>query len=342
MSAGKQMRAGGAAGVLDAVRAAGASAERVLAVAGLVADDLDDGDRLLDLDRVMALYEAAARETRDDAFGLHLGTTYDFASIGPLAYAVLNAPTVRIAVENLARYARAFVPGGAVTVERDGTDVVLTYALDVADFETCRQHVEGAAVVNTRVLRRLIGSDWQPRYVRFGHAEPADTTEHRRLLGIPMRFRQPVAMALVFDAGALDRAVPDADRRLLPIVERHLQELLPQQPSMLDDVRHAIAEALCDGAPTIRVVAKRLGTSVRTLQRRLGAEGGVFTTLVEDVRRDVAMRYLADGKANLTDIAFLTGYSELSAFGRAFRRWTGSTPLAVRKQLLARSGGVGR
>jgi len=340
MSTGKQMRAGGAAGVLAAVRATGASPDCVLASAGLTADDLADGDRLLDIDRMMALYEAAARETGDDTFGLHLGTTYDFASIGPLAYAVLNAPTVGVAVENLARYGRAFVPGGAITLERDGADVVLSYALDVTDFETCRQHVEGAAVVNTRVLRRLIGPDWQPHYVRFGHTEPTDTSEHRRLLGIPMRFRQPVAMALVFDAGALDRVVPDADRRLLPIVERHLQELLAQQPSMLDDVRHAIAEALCDGAPTIRVVAKRLGTSVRTLQRRLGAEGGVFTTLVENVRRDVAMRYLADGKANLTDIAFLTGYSELSAFGRAFRRWTGSTPLAVRKRL--RSGSVGR
>ena len=336
MSAGKQMRAGGAAGVLDAVRAAGASAERVLGAAGLTPDDLTDPDRLLDLDRIMALYEAAARETRDDAFGLHLGTTYDFASIGPLAYAVLNAPTVGVAVENLARYGRAFVQGGAVTLAQGDAEVELGYALDVADFETCRQHVEGAAMVNLRVLRRLIGPEWQPRYVRFGHAEPADTSEHRRLLGIPMRFRQAIPMALVFDADVLDRAVPDADRRLLPIVERHLQELLAEQPSVLDDVRHAIAEALCDGAPTIRVVAKRLGTSVRTLQRRLGAEGGVFTTLVEDVRRDVAMRYLADGKANLTDIAFLTGYSELSAFGRAFRRWTGSTPLTVRKQMLAR------
>lgn len=336
MSAGKQMRAGGAAGVLDAVAAAGGSPDRVLAAAGLVPDDLCDADRLLELDRIMALYEAAARDTGDDAFGLHVGTTYDYASIGPLVYAVLNAPTVGVAIENFARYGRAFVPGGAMTLARDGGQVDFGYALDVADFETCRQHAEGAAVVTLRVLRRLIGPDWQPRYVRFGHAEPRDTAEHRRLLGVPMRFLQPIAMAFVFDADVLERSVPGADRRLLPIIERHLQELVAGTPSMLDDVRHGIAEALCDGAPTIRVVAKRLGTSVRTLQRRLGAEGAVFTMLVDDVRRDVAMRYLADGKANLTDIAFLTGYSELSAFGRAFRRWTGSTPLAVRKQLLTR------
>jgi AraC-like DNA-binding protein len=143
-------------------------------------------------------------------------------------------------------------------------------------------------------------------------------------------------MTIVFDAEVLARAVPGADRRLLPIVERHLEELLASKDgNVLDDVRNAIAEALCDGAPTIRVVAKRLGASVRTLQRRLAAHGAVFTTLVEDVRRDVALRYLADGKAAVTEIAFLTGYSEPSAFGRAFRRWTGSTPLAARKRLQA-------
>jgi AraC-like DNA-binding protein len=143
-------------------------------------------------------------------------------------------------------------------------------------------------------------------------------------------------MGLVLDAALLDRSVPGADRGLLPIVERHLQELLASKDGggWIDEVRNAIAEALCDGAPTIRVVAKRLGASVRTLQRRLGEHDVVFTTLVEDVRREVAMRYLADGKAELTEIAFLTGYSELSAFGRAFRRWTGSTPLAARKRIL--------
>ena len=335
---GKVMRAGGAAGVLDAVAGKGGSTARVLAAAGLTADDLADPDRLLEVGLIMDLFDAAARETGDDCFGLHLGTTYPFASIGPLAYAVLNAPTVEIAVQNLARYGRTFVQGGAITLERDGSTVCLGYALDVPDLERCRQHAEGAAVVNLRVLRQLIDPTWRPHAVLFGHSAPRDTTEHARLLGAPLRFREPIAMALVFDAAVLARPVPGADRRLLPIVERHLQELLASKDGSvgwIDEVRNAIAEALCDGAPTIRVVAKRLGASVRTLQRRLGEHDAVFTALVEDVRREVALRYLADDKAELTDIAFLTGYSELSAFGRAFRRWTGSTPLAARKRLQA-------
>ena len=331
------MRAGGAAGVLDAVAARGGSPARVLATVGLTAEDLADLDRLLDVEQVMTLFDAAARETGDDCFGLHLGTTYDFASIGPLAYAVLNAPSVAVAIENLARYGRTFLQGGGITLERDGPEVRLGYDL-LADRELCRQHAEGAAVVNTRVLRQLIGPDWRPRAVLFGHSAPHDTSEHTRLLGAPLRFGHSIAMTLVLDADVLPRPVPGADRRLLPIVERHLQELLASPDggtSRLDEVRNAIAETLCDGSPTIRAVAKRLGTSVRTLQRRLGEHGAVFSTLVEDVRRDVALRYLADGKAELTEIAFLTGYSELSAFGRAFRRWTGSTPLAARKRLQA-------
>ena len=332
---GKMMRAGGAAGVLDAVAERGGSPDRVLEAAGLTAADLADADRLLEVEQMMDLFEAAARETGDDCFGLHIGTTYAFASVGPLVYAVLNAPTVGVAVQNWARYGRTFVQGGAVTVDRDGASVRLGYALDVDDPERCRQHAEGAAVVTVRILRQLIEPGWRPRCVLFGHSAPRDTREHTRLLAAPIRFREPIAMGLVLDAAVLDRAVPGADRRLLPIVERHLQELLAsgEPAGFIDEVRNAIAEALCDGAPTIRVVAKRLGASVRTLQRRLGEHDAVFTTLVDDVRRDVALRYLADGKAELTEIAFLTGYSELSAFGRAFRRWTGSTPLAARKRL---------
>ena len=331
------MRAGGAAGLLDAVVVRGGSTARVLASAGVDAADLADPDRLLAVEQVVALFEAAARETGDDAFGLHLGTTYDFASVGALAYAVLNAPTVHVALHNFTRYGRTFVQGGDITLEEHGDEVRLGYVLDVADRERCRQHAEGAAVVTLRVLRRLIGEDWRPRSVWFGHAEPADTAEHAKLLGVPLRFGAPIMMAVAFDAAVLARPVPDADRRLLPIVEHHLQELLASKTGegWLDDVRRAIGESLCDGVPTIRTVAKRLGSSVRTLQRRLAERGAVFSTLLDDVRRDVALRYLADQKVDLTEVAFLTGYSELSAFGRAFRRWTGSTPLAARKRLQA-------
>src|SRR5262249_2328067 len=104
-----------------------------------------------------------------------------------------------------------------------------------------------------------------------------------------------------------------------------------------DEVRAAIATSICDGHPKIGATARRFGLSVRTFQRRLDEHRVVFKDLVESVRRDLSLRYVADGSMRLTDVAFLVGYSELSAFGRAFRRWTGPTPLTMGKALRARA-----
>jgi AraC-like DNA-binding protein len=330
------MRAGATAGVLAAVAAGGGSPERVLAAAGLTAKDLGDVDRLIDAERVARRFEEAARDTGDPCFGLHLGETYDFAAIGALSYAVLNAPTVGTGLANFERYAHAHMTHGRIAVERHGDEAVLVYDLGLADREQSRQLSDGTAVVGAKLMRRLVGPDWRPRRIQLGHAEPPDTSEHVRLLGPALRFGQSVMTSLVFAAADLDREIADADRGLLPIVERHLQDLLAATPSDADwiaEIRNAVAEAVPDGAPTIQTIAKRMGASVRTLQRRLGDHGVVFKDLVAETRRDLALRYLAHNTAELTEIAFLVGYSELSAFHRAFRKWTGETPQEARRRL---------
>ena len=250
----------------------------------------------------------------------------------------MNAPTVGTALANFERYGRTHMTHGRIAIERTGDEAELVYDVGLADRELCRQLAEGSALVGMKLIRHLIGPEWRVRRVRFGHARPRDTTEHARLLGPSVRFGETTMAALVFDAADLERPVPNADRSLLPIVERHLDELLAAADASVDTdwltaVRNAIAETVCDGAPTIQTIAKRLGLSVRTLQRRLGDQGVVFKTLVGEIRRDLALKYLAHGTTDLTEIAFLLGYSELSAFDRAFRRWTGRTPLAERRRL---------
>lgn len=331
------MRAGAAGGVLAAVVAAGASPECVLAAADLTIEDLTDLDRMIDAERVARLFEAAARETRDDCFGLHLGSTYEFTAIGALSYAVLNAPTVGTALANFERYGATHTTHGRIALVRTGDRAELIYDLGIGDHELCRQLADGSAVVGVKLMRHLTGADWRPERVQLGHARPRDTSEHVRLLGPALTFGATAMTSVVLDAADLDRPVLHADRGLLPIVERHLQELLAATPSeadWLNEIRNAVAEAVCDGAPTIQTIAKRMGASVRTLQRRLGEHGVVFKDLVAETRRDLALRYLAHGTAELTEIAFLVGYSELSAFHRAFRKWTGETPQAARKRLL--------
>jgi AraC-like DNA-binding protein len=329
-------RAGATTGLLEAVATAGGRPERVLAAAGLSTDDLADPDRMIPSERVLVLFDAAADELGDDAFGLHIGETYDFAAIGAVSYAVLNAPSVGTALANFERYGRTHWEGGRLALEVAGRTARLAHDVGAPGRDRARHYAEGAAVVGVNLLRRLIGTAWAPRQVLFAHARPARTSEHTRILGVPIRFDASVSVAVEFDAADLDHPVPNADRRLLPIVQRHLDERLASASDdgdWLTTVRESIALQVCDGPPSIETVADRLELGVRTLQRRLGERGIVFKRMVDDVRRDLALRYLADEKHDLTEIAFLVGYSELSAFDRAFRRWTGSTPKQHQKQL---------
>jgi AraC-like DNA-binding protein len=183
------------------------------------------------------------------------------------------------------------------------------------------------------MLRRLGGRSWTPRSIDFRHAAPADLAVHRRLLGAPLRFGQPSTRILLSPAD-LDRPVRDADRQRLPVVERHLSDIL-SDPGDADPWRHAlelqIASLVCDGHPGLRSVAPRLGMSVRTLQRRLDERGIRYRDLVAQVRMRMAHHYLREHGLGLGEIGLLLGYSEPSAFDRAFRRWTGTTPGAYRR-----------
>jgi AraC-like DNA-binding protein len=114
-------------------------------------------------------------------------------------------------------------------------------------------------------------------------------------------------------------------------LERVLAEI-PQEDGMLVSVRRAVAEAMREGDPNLTRVAKKMAMSPRTLQRQLKEQGMEFKDLVDDTRRRFAQSYLRSRRNTLTEIAFLLGYSEASAFNRAFKRWTGTTPLAYRGQ----------
>jgi AraC-like DNA-binding protein len=117
-------------------------------------------------------------------------------------------------------------------------------------------------------------------------------------------------------------------------LNRYLDDVLnrmPREDEILTPIRKTIAQLMKDGGPKLARAAKTLGVSPRTLQRQLKSHGIDFKELVEDTRRRFALDYLKDRDSTLTEIAFLLGYSEVSAFNRAFRRWTGTTPMHYRR-----------
>lgn len=329
-----KLRASIVTAVLQFVAGSGGDAARVRAAAGLREGDLLDPDRMLEIDRLAALLAKAADELRDPVFGLRLGANFDLEAFGLVTYAVLNASTVEIGIRNLVRYMSSLIQGADAELSvRHGVAALRTLS-DGADPEAFRHVYDGAMLMVLRILRQLAGAaEARPREVLLVHRAPADTREHRRRFGIEPRFGQRENV-IRFDAALLAREVGGADRSLLPVVEQRLHEVLAADPAeepWLARLRLEVALRLCDGHPTLPDVAPEVGMSTRTLQRLLADRGLAYRDLVQAARRRLAFEYLERSDTELTQIAFLLGYSDQAAFAHAFQRWTGTSPGAHRR-----------
>lgn len=324
-----KVKAGLVALVLQFVAGAGGDPALVRRRAGLASADILDPDRLVPLARLAAALEAAGEDLGDDAFGLHLGAHFDLDGLGPLSYAVLNAPTVETGLVNLARYVGCLVHGVRGELRHRGGEASFAIVVDGLDPQRERQLLEGGMLVVLRMLRRLLGEPgWRPTAVLLAHEAPTEARSVAAGFGIPPLFGQPVN-ALRFAAPLLQREVRSADRLLLPVVEQRLHDLLGAaigDEPWLVRLRVEIAARLCDGYPALADVAPGLGWSVRSLQRRLAGHGLGWRDLVQETRRRLAFEYLGRSDVDLTQVAFLVGYAELSAFAHAFHRWTGTSP----------------
>lgn len=327
---------GGPSKLLHAL-VAGAAARGVepatlLAAAGVDAELLADPDAEVPMAAQQRLWQEAPRLTGDDAFGLHLGELLQAADFGGLGFAVRSSATLGEGYARVARYLRLIHPAARLeVVEADGHALVRHVPPPAS---TPPRHAsEFMLGVLTQVGRREAGEGFRPREVRFRHAEPERLDEHVRTFMCPLRFLQP-HNELVLGREALATPLVRAEPALCEVLDRHLQELLARLPtsaSFLDRVRGGLVAELRDGEPTLERLAKRLRTSERSLQRRLQQEGSSLQALLAEVRTSLAIRYLTERRESIAEVAFLLGFSEVSTFHRAFKRWTGVTPAAYRR-----------
>jgi AraC-like DNA-binding protein len=192
-----------------------------------------------------------------------------------------------------------------------------------------RQAVEFRLGVIYRFCQLITGRDLRLSRVEFQHAKPKEARTVRQVFGAPVRYRQDRS-AMVLEAKLLDCPIETADNELLKILERHCQQILGARPKVDDlvfDVQQLITTLLHSGQSKIDAVAQELGMSSRTLTRRLAEDGLTYKGLLDEVRRKLALQYLKDRRISLKQVAYLLGYSEVSAFYHAFRRWTGTSPV---------------
>jgi AraC-like DNA-binding protein len=321
-------------GLLEAIGNAGADPDQVLRTLELDRAVLSNAESFIPCSTFARLLEEAARATGDPCFGLHFGERFNIKNIGALAYVVLNSPTIAVADQHVARYLKLYNQAAKVFFTVEEKRAYLQYVLVELGIAVPRQENEYSMVIRLNTIRMMVGSQWAPLEVRFAHEAPEQILEHLRIFGAPVLFGYPTNV-FVIEREFLERQIPAADERLYEIMRRYLERILeemPQEHEVLASVRRAIAESMREGDPNLARVAKKMAMSPRTLQRQLKEQGMEFKNLVDDTRRRFALSYLKNRKNTLTEIAFLLGYSEASAFNRAFKRWTGRTPLTYRNQ----------
>ncbi len=285
---------------------------------------------------------ACGLRTYGDGFAVRAGAALRLPDLGVYGYTCLTAPDVASALARSIRYRRLVFGNDDYTLtETDGSSVLSRRAPPGdPDAPEVRGLVEmGLAEHMAAVREGLADGAVVPSEVRFAHAPPADASAHRRVFGDDLVFGAP-HHALVLPRALLVRPLRHGHPALAAYFAQQADTLLrrvPESAPYTRRVRSLLADALADGVPEAAVIARRLGTSPRTLARRLREEGTRYRALVDGVRRDIALDHLARTELALAEVAYVVGFSEPSAFYRAVKRWTGHTPVAVRAEAVRRS-----
>lgn len=315
--------------VLVVAERAGLSRAEALARIGLRPADVADPDARVPQDAWRAVWEHVVEATGDPAIGLRAAAGVDPGYFGVIDYAARSCATVGEAVPLAARYFRLANTFGRLelTPLPDGLRVS-RHVLGDEGLALPRQAAEFALATMVRVFR-LAAQPFSLAAVRFRYPAPADHGPHRALFACPVHFGAPQD-AVDLDAAALAVPMRAPDPRLKALVESHAAHLLaalPEDEDLVASVRHEIARRLSHGPPSLERVARQLGLSERSLQRRLSASNTSFRAILDEVRRELAERWLKGGMSP-GEVAFLLGYSEVSAFYHAFQGWTGLAPVA--------------
>ena len=328
------IRAACLSGVFEALEAAGVTADDIHRATGLAPSDVIDPARWLPLLKVATLFRRTAGWLDSETAGLELGAAVDPKDLGLLIYLVYSAPTLRAGIASLNHYIRVLADGADVDLEVSESGAAVTFAISVPDIVERHQLVEWVAAAALNGMREILGPRWAPLEIHFEHAAPADLGPYETLFAAPVLFDQP-HNAFVVDGAQLNQPLRSSDSRLHAILETQADATLatrPQDDGIIELLRGYIVRSLSREYPTIQGAARELGVSARTLQRRLRETGTDYTGLIDETRCNLAHAYLDEMGLTLKEIAHLLGYSQPSAFNRAWRRWTGSTPREYRNR----------
>ncbi|WP_394693060.1 AraC family transcriptional regulator [Hyphobacterium sp.] len=261
-----------------------------------------------------------------------IGASMRTEEYGAFGLAWKSAPSLRDSFWRSERYGR--VLGSAETYHLEESGGKLFFCLEKAGDGRAGMLLsnEASMAAVDVICREVTTADFQPLSVHFKHSPRGPVAAYEAHFGCPVHFDSG-RDALQVSAAQVDAPNRVGDETIARFFDQHLEEQLASlsaDDALEPQVRRAVTEELSDGVPTLSRIASKLGLGTRTLQRRLSEQGHSFQSVVDMARKELARRLLRETSYSLAEVAFLTGFSEQSAFTRAFKRWAGETPRSYR------------
>ncbi|WP_199171498.1 MULTISPECIES: AraC family transcriptional regulator [Luteimonas] len=276
--------------------------------------------------QLFALWKAIGDLTTDPGFGIQLVETTSTMGHKPAFLAASLAADYRDALSRVARFKRLCAPDQLHFEERDG-HFFITQAWPFATEPVPPLLADVSFAMLLEIGRRGIGQHLTPVRMDFARAGPTPDV-HQAYFGCPVRYRAP-GNVLVLRSADVDRPFPGHNPELLDLLTPALNTALSElqaESSVRAQVKAVLKRGLASGRPEIAHVARELGVSERTLQRRVTQEGSTFRALLHEARQELGHQLLADASMEIEEIAYLLGYQDTNSFYRAFKDWERMTP----------------
>jgi AraC-like DNA-binding protein len=318
--------------IVPALRDFGLDPGPVIREAGLDPHLFNDGANVIPHAALGRLLTLSVARTNCPHFGLLVGKRATILSLGIVGRLMQHSETIgdalRALVSNLSVQNRGSVPSLIIS----GDTALFNFSIYQPETESADQIADGSLAVAVNALRTLCGSEWNPTEVLLPRAAPADPEPYRRHFRAPVRFGQEDA-TIVLEAQDLGLRIAGADAMMRTLLEERIQQLKGAQGSdFSDDIRRLLRTRLTSDRCSAEDIAELLAMHRRTLSRRLKGVGIGYRTMTNEIRFEIARHLLQDTQVSLAQIAAALGYSEASAFTRAFRRWSGRTPTTWRTE----------
>ncbi len=320
------VRVGPLMGVPAVLRELGREPEPVFDSAGLGLAQFADADTEISYLAASRLLARCVAATGCRHFGLLVGERAGPSSLGVAGFMLRSAPDVGTALRGLVQHLDLHDQGGVATLLVKGGATLLGYAIHQPAAEATDQIYDFSMAVACNIMRGLCGERWNPTEVLLSRRRPQDLAPYRRCFRAPLRFNADQS-AVVFPTRWLDHQIPSADPLLHRHLEREARELHAlRNANILGKLRGLLRKSLVAGNCSVTDVARQLCLHERTLNRRLQEEGTSFRNELDGIRYEMARHLLAESAMPIARIASTLNYADVSAFSRAFKRWTGITP----------------